>query len=68
VTRDTKRISLSVTRHDLIYLLDALEAIIDDYKYDGGLVLAEDYIRMEHRLRERLRSHDLSRQVRQVAT
>ena len=55
---DRGRITMSFKRNDLCYLIDALEAIIEDFKYDGGLVLAEDYIRMEERLTKRLRSHD----------
>lgn len=57
-SRDANRITVSFKRNDFCYLLDALEAIIEDFKYDGGLVLAEDYIRLENRLRDRLRSHD----------
>lgn len=56
--RDANRLTMSFKRNDVCYLLDALEAIIEDLKYDGGLILAEDYIRLENRLRTRLRSHD----------
>lgn len=52
------RITVSFKRNDFCYLLDALEAIIEDYRYDGGLVLAEDFIRLEQRLKDSLRSHD----------
>jgi len=57
-SKDANRISMSFSRRDFCLILDAFEAIIEDFKYDGGLVLAEDYIRLENRLRERLRSHD----------
>jgi hypothetical protein len=56
--RDANRLTLSFKRDDVCVLLDALEAVIEDFKYDGGLVLAEDYIRLQNRLRARLRSHD----------
>lgn len=49
---------MSFKRNDLCLLLDGLEAVIEGFKYDGGLILAEDYIRLEERVRERLRSHD----------
>jgi hypothetical protein len=55
---DANRISMSFKRNDFCLLLDALEAIIEDFKYDGGLVLAEEYIGLEKRLRDRLDSHD----------
>lgn len=56
--RDANRVSMSFKRNDFCLLIEALEAIIEDFKYHGGLVLAEDYIRMENRLKARLRSHD----------
>lgn len=45
---------MSFTRNDVAHLLDGLEAVIDEFKYDGGLNLAEDYIRLADRLRKRL--------------
>lgn len=56
--KDVNRISISFKRDDFCLLLDALEAIIEDIKYDGGLILAADYMRLENRLKARLRSHD----------
>ncbi len=53
-----RKIQLTFTRHDVCNLLDALECIIEDYKYDGGLVLAEDYIALENRLKARLDRYD----------
>jgi hypothetical protein len=55
---DANRITMSFKRNDFCLLLDALEAIIEDFKYHGGLELAEEYIRMDNRLLARLQSHD----------
>lgn len=51
-------IRVAFSRHELTDLLDALECIIEDFKYDGGLRLAEDHIALEGRLKERLRRYD----------
>lgn len=39
-------------------LLDSLEEIIESFKYEGGLSLAEDYIDLEEKLRDRLDTFD----------
>lgn len=59
--RGPERLSISLKRNDFCLLIDALESIIEDFKWDGGLVLADEYVRMEARLKARLRSHDLRR-------
>jgi hypothetical protein len=41
----------SLTRNELSLLLDGMESVIEEFKYHGGLELAEEYIDMAERLR-----------------
>lgn len=56
--RNRDRIVVSFKRNDFILLLDALEWTIEDYKYTTGLERADEFVRLENRLRKRLQSHD----------
>ncbi len=53
-----KKVRLELDRNDLVSLIWALESCIEDYKYDGGLVLAENEMRLCEWLQERLRKFD----------
>ena len=46
-----KKYRPTFTRNELSHLLDGLEAVIEEFKYDGGLNLAEGYVRLAERLR-----------------
>ena len=52
-----KKLRLEFTRNELGYLVDALEAIIEDFQYDGKLILAEPYLELENRIREKMGLH-----------
>jgi len=43
---------LGLTRNDWAVILWALESVIEDAKYDGGLTLAVDEIRLAERVRK----------------
>lgn len=46
--RRTYRVSF--TRNELSHLDDALDAIIEEFQYDGGLRLAESYMELQNRV------------------
>lgn len=48
----SKRYRPTFTRNELSLLLDGMNAVIEEFKYDGGLNLAEEYIRLAERLRK----------------
>lgn len=54
-----RRVRLTLRRGELCNVLDALESIIEDFEYEGGLNLAEAYIELEARLKQVLRDLDL---------
>lgn len=59
-TRFAQRgVTVKFKRNDLAVLINALEAVIEEAKYDGGLMLVEEEMRLYERLRMRLRQHDL---------
>lgn len=49
---------ISFSRAELVDLVNALEAVIEEFKYDGGLVLAEREMQLYERLLLLLRKHD----------
>jgi hypothetical protein len=54
------RIRITLKRNQVAHLIDACESVIEEFKYDGGLYLAEDYIELHERLTEWLHEFDRS--------
>lgn len=62
----SRRIRLDLARNDVALLIDCIEEIIENYKYEGGLILAEDEQRLHELLLDRLHRHDGSHEYRKV--
>ena len=58
------KIRLSLTRQEIVMLIESLECLIEDFQYWGGIHLIEDEVQLYDKIKETLRYFDKGPEIK----